>query len=88
MSGLPSLVGALTTARAAIVRAIADLRTYADRADTPAPLRDQALALVATMELLLSDTDFTRITETIFAELKDAALKGKSVVTHNPTDVF
>lgn len=88
MATIPDLAGVLTAARAAIQRAIDALRAQAARPEITDEMRNALNRLIAKLEALTEDTDYTRVLTTVMDELKDLAMTGKSIVTHHPTDTF
>ena len=85
---LPDLLQSITVARTAMARLIADLRKVAAQSDGIPEVRDRALALAATLEQAMNDTDFTRITGAALDELRDLVMTGRSIVQHSPTDIM
>lgn len=85
---LPDLLQALTYLQEAGKRAVADLRRAAAAIADKDPSTAAQLNRVAdSIEDTLNSTDFTAITATALDELKALVLSGKSVVTHQLTDI-
>jgi hypothetical protein len=81
------IIGVLSTARAAMASASAKLKALAASTQLPA-LRQEALQAAADIDAAIASTSLTAVTGTIMDEIRDAVMTGRSVVSHQATDLF
>lgn len=88
MNWLAALLGIITTLTAVLASAANKLRAAAENPTATPELKATLLRLADQLDELRNSTDLQRLGQTLFDEARDAAMSGKSVVTHQPTDFF
>ncbi len=88
MNWLAALLGIITTLTAVLSSASRKLREAAEKPEVTAEMRATLLRIADSLDELRNSADIQRLGTTLFEEARDAAMSGRSVVTHQPTDFF